>query len=256
MTTQKQQQPFDPTALFHPIEHAFLSDWLGVERPACARDIDLAADVRPYGYAFEDEDADPGQESDGIIHLQKSEFNRMDLKESIGNAVARLVLTDIQDRLPQWAVSYRSGELEFGRGYEKPRRHTVALLPRFLFMINWADSGPGISWPESYHVGFLPFYNVYVVTGSQDSSDAYGYLDRTVGYFKPDVPLLEGCRQVLVADWERQAGYGQEEWEHFIDPGLVDEYVARDWASEVWGVEEDVEEYEEEDVDEDEEVWL
>jgi len=237
MSTQKRLQSIDPTAIFHPIEHAFLADWLGIERTECAREIDLAADIRPYGYAFEDEEGETT--SDGIIHLQEPEYGDFDLPAAINNAVARLVLSDIQERLPQWAVSYSPGEWHSTRGYEKRRRQPVSLLPRFLFMLNWADSGPGMSWPESFHVGFLPYYDVHIVTGSVDSTDAYGYTDRVLGSFTPDVPLLEGCRKVIIADWEKQAGWGQLEWAYLFSTGIVSEERAREWAKDVWGVGED-----------------
>ena len=237
MTTQKQQRPFDPAAIFHPLEHAFLSDWLGVERPACARDIDLAVDVRPYGYAFDEE----GEEiaSDGIIHLQEPDYGSVELQAAISNAVARLALSDIQRRLPQWAVSYSPGEWQSSRGYELPRGQKLSLLPRFLMMINWADSGPGFSWPESYHVTYLPYYDVQVVTGSVDSPEMHGYTDRALGHFPTDVPLLEGSRKIIVEDWTTQAGWGQEEWAYLFSEGMVDGEMARDWAKEVWGEEDE-----------------
>jgi hypothetical protein len=112
-------------------------------------------------------------------------------------------------------------------------------MPQFLMMINWADSGPGFSWPESYHVTYLPYYNVYVVTGSVDSPEMHGYTDRALGQFPPDVPLLEGSRKIIVEDWDMQAGWGQEEWAYLFSEGTVDTAMARAWAEEVWGKEEE-----------------
>ena len=233
MTTQNQRQPFDPAAIFHPIEHAFLSDWLGVERPACARSIDLSEDVRSYGYDFDEE------EGEGVICLQQTCYGNFELQGAISNAVARLALSDIQKRLPQWSVSYRNGEIRFARGYEPPRRQKLSLLPQFLMMINWADSGPGFSWPESYHVIYLPYYHVNIVTGSVDSPEMHGYTDRALGHFTPDVPLLEGSRKIIVEDWSMQAGWGQEKWAYLFSEGMVDGAMARTWAEEVWEEEEE-----------------
>ena len=232
MTTKNQQQPFDPAAIFNPLEHAFLADWLEVERPECARAINLTEDVRPYGYDFDEE------EGDGIIYLQQKHYGDFELQAAISNAVARLALSDIQKRLPQWSVSYRNGEIMFARGYEPPRRQKLSLLPQFLMMINWADSGPGFSWHESYHVTYLPYYNVYVVTGSVDSPEMHGYTDRALDHFRPDVPLLEGSRKIIVDDWSMQAGWGQEKWAYLFSEGMVDGEMARFWAKEVWGEEE------------------
>jgi len=77
----------------------------------------------------------------------------------IDAAVASIVLERIQDRLPNWAAV----ELAENDGEEtvvhlarkvKPRQEDriTELLPRYLMMINWADSGPGYSWPVAYYV--------------------------------------------------------------------------------------------------------
>jgi len=57
------------------------------------------------------------------------------------------------------------------------------LIPQYLLTINWADSGPGFSWPVAYHVTWVPICDEYVVTQSADSPDAFGYCDFAIGYF-------------------------------------------------------------------------
>ena len=72
--------------------------------------------------------------------------------------MAAFVLERIQDTLPQWAsVKLRENENEeaditLAREVKARRaRRTVELVPQYLLTINWADSGPGFSWPVAYH---------------------------------------------------------------------------------------------------------
>ena len=105
-------------------------------------------------------------------------------------AVAAIVLERIQDTLPQWA-SFRRRDNEneedvitLGRNVKaRQALRTVELVPQYLLTINWADSGPGFSWPVAYHVTWVPIYNEYVVTQSADSPDAFGYCDFAIGRF-------------------------------------------------------------------------
>ena len=104
--------------------------------------------------------------------------------------MAAIVLERIQDTLPQWAsVKLRENEYEenvitLAREVKARRaRCTVELVPQYLLTINWADSGPGFSWPVAYHVTWVPIYDEYVVTQSADSPDAFGYCDFAIGRF-------------------------------------------------------------------------
>jgi len=213
--------------LFHPIEHAILCDWLGRERPTECRDIDLKACA-------------DGLE-DGPVTLATSSFR--DFNEfALANAVARLVLGGIQDRLPTSAICYPDMIVRTRDYYPKTRRK-LDLLPRFLFQINWANSAPGISWPVAYYVTWLPVYDVYVITESADSPDALGYCDRALGWFDADTPLREGAKRVIAGDWQRQHNeWDQQHWEHFWDEGLITTAEAWEWAAGVWSEDEGAEE--------------
>ena len=132
--------------LFTIDEHAIIADWLGV-KPRCeATDLPSAMDAlkrlefegRASGYGEEDA------------------------------AVASIVLERIQHTLPQWAsVKLRENENEesvitLAREIkERHARRTVELVPQYLLTINWADSGPGFSWPVAYHVTWVPIYDEY-----------------------------------------------------------------------------------------------
>ena len=91
--------------------------------------------------------------------------------------VARWLLKDINHSLPNWNVSQPDGGIIFARGpvWVEKLSHSVSVIPTHLLTINWADSAPGVSWPESYHACPLPGYDKIVVTASVDCTEAYGY---------------------------------------------------------------------------------
>ena len=225
--------------IFHPVEQAILCDWLGLERPAEISGIDIDALL---------DGAD-----DGPVTLKRSQYG--DTNEfTLANAVARLVLEAIQQRLPTTAVCYPD-KIVLTRDYNPKGKRKLDLLPRFLFQINWADSGPGISWPVAYYVAWLPIYDVYIVTESADSPDTFGYCDRALGWFGLDTPLEEGAKRVIAGDWRHQHdSWDQHHWEHFWEEGLISSADAWAWAAEIWEDEEDEDWEEEEDDERDEEA--
>ena len=109
---------------------------------------------------------------------------------------------------------------------------------QLLFKINWADSGPGVSWPESYRLFFIPYANRYVLVASSDSDESFGYRDFAIGYFSADDDVLENVERTVVADWDqRRDQCRQDRWSAFIDHGLVSSQMALEWANSVWGCE-------------------
>jgi hypothetical protein len=212
-------QTINANPFFHPVEQAILCDWLERERPPVASDITLKV-----------EDSEVGS---GPITLVPSYYG--DTSEfTLANAVARLVLDGIQNRLPSSAIGY-GGSVVLTRDYTAKSSRKLDLLPRFLFQINWANSGPGISWPVAYYLAWLPVYDVFVVTESADSPEALGYCDRALGWFGVDTPVTEGAKRVIAGDWQhRYDEWGQEQWEHFLDAGLVSSGEVWSWAAEVW----------------------
>jgi hypothetical protein len=152
----------------------------------------------------------------------------------IENVVARICLRSSTVKLPQWASVSPAG-VTLGR--REPRRRSArrSLQPRHLLTINWADSGPGFSWPEAYHVTAPPGYGVCIVTASADSPDAYGYCDVAIGWFHGDVTDLEQSGECVRTWWHRQKVEGSlERWSWLFTTGDVDEEAAARWADEVW----------------------
>ena len=206
---------------FYPVEHALLHEWLNIPKPEALRGIDI--------YKAPD---------DGLgIWADCSECDK---NIALANAVARIVLGGIQEHLPQCGVVYGPDEVVLCRQPIAKHPRGVSFLPQFLFMINWADSAPGLSWPESYHATYLPVYDVYVVTAAQDSPDMWGVTEQAIGAFPKDQPLLEGAREAITKFWDYQhRQWDQEQWEYFWDAGLITKALADEWATRVWGEPED-----------------
>jgi len=108
--------------LFTADEHLVLCDWFGVEHRSserCVRDIldewNIPQEI--YGY------------------------------RRTSAAVAQFLLERIQDRLPQWVGPTRGARPLLDRGSHR----NVEFWPRHLLTLNWADSGPGFSWPVAYN---------------------------------------------------------------------------------------------------------
>ena len=165
-------------------------------------------------------------------------------------AVARVLLNSIQGSLPQWAGVRENGELVLNR--KEIQRHPDAtkltLNPRLVCCINWADSGPGFSWPESYHVTYLPGFGIFIVTSSRDGPDAFGCADHALGWGAATEGELLVAKRVVQGFWEHQRNeWDQERWTYLFDEGLINRATANYWAEEIWP------QYNDSDEDEDEE---
>ena len=129
--------------LFTREEHAIISEWLRTE-PKC----------------------DFPNLPSSVEALQTLGFNGSASGYSEDDpAVAAIVLERIQNTLPQWAsVQLRESEDEesvvtLAREIKQRQAlRTVELVPQYLLTINWANSGPGFSWPVAYHVTWVPLY--------------------------------------------------------------------------------------------------
>jgi hypothetical protein len=111
----------------------------------------------------------------------------------------------------------------------------ATMLPQYLFTLNWADSGPGCSWPGAYYTTWVPFYERFVVTYSADTPEVFGYADIAIGQFEAKEGLKDGSHRIIVEDWRSQYhDCGQERWAYLFGTGIVDEAEAESWADEVW----------------------
>ena len=170
-------------------------------------------------------------------------------------AVAQILLNKIQDTLPQWTAMKADDTLVVNRLEHK--RHKDALLafnPKLVCNINWADSGPGFSWPEAYHVTYLPGFDKFVITGSRDGADVWGCADHAIGVADGNLDPVDAAKGVIVEYWRNQVNeWDQSRWACVFDEGLIDECTAIAWADEVWVPSEEEEEIDD-DADGDEDV--
>ncbi|MEX0430377.1 hypothetical protein [Spiribacter insolitus] len=216
---------------YDPVEICFLCDYLRMPRPDAlkSRQLEVRLDDRA------------GQSPEGFIRPVIGAGGSDILL--IENCVARLALNAIEDRLPQWFARRDDGELVSSRESQSARSTGVPLLPTYLFSINWASTGPGLDWPEDYHMGYLPGFDVLVVTASQPSTDVYAYHDQAIGWFPAAGDVEAGIRAIIVDWWRAQASCLQERWEELTGVGLINGDAER-WADEVWFEEEEEEEEE------------
>lgn len=152
----------------------------------------------------------------------------------IANTVAKLALSKIQSRLPKSGAIDSEGVLSLTRNNFQSRSRQIEFCPMFLFMINWADSGPGLSWPETYYATYFPNIDRYVVTASLDCPDMWGVTDLAVGSFSPKLGLIEGAKTIICAWWGTQRSNGQERFAYVWNEGLVNSKQASGWADQVW----------------------
>lgn len=195
-------------------ERAFLSDYFRVKRPERLHEIDIYTPV-----------------SKGI-YVQRGEHSS---EYDVPNAVARLALARIQDCLPAWAGVNDSGQYFSSRSYTRSEVAMVNYHPQHLFTINWADSGPGFSWPEAYYLVWLPVFERYVVTASQDSPDCYGFTDIAIGWQFFDDDRVALSKDIILANWGAIHKPNIDEgWAYLFGTGLVSEAEAQSWRDEIW----------------------
>jgi hypothetical protein len=200
--------------LFTREEHALLTVWLGV-MPAEAKEC--------FG-------------RDLTIEQVSARYTRGESGTDLQGQVATVLLRSIEDRLPNWLAWLEEGSIS-GR---TPKRHIdrrkLHMPGQHILTINWADSGPGFSWPMEYNLIRLPLYDRYVVTASGDSEDYfYGQADMALGSFPTRASVLSNVRKIILSDWRMQKEEGsQERWEELLEPGMVDEETAMRWRKRVW----------------------
>jgi hypothetical protein len=155
----------------------------------------------------------------------------------IDTAVAQILLERIQDHLPNWAALV-GDRFVIARGiFDRRARRKIELWPHHLLTINWADSGPGFSWPVAYKATYVPLFDQTVVTASADCPESFGGVcDVAIGAFGSETSILEGSRRIIISDWTNQwREHDQERWAYLFDTGIVSKAEADAWADEVWG---------------------
>ena len=171
--------------------------------------------------------------------IKHSEMGTEDNDRNDANRVAEIALCSVQGRLPQGIAIREDGSPVICRKTwhcQVPMRNDL-LFPTHLLDINWDDSQPGFSWPESYYATVFPGYNVYAVTISQGSGDSHGYYDLAIGFFQAEEPaeIEAKASLVLQAWWQSQhQGVRKCGWKELLKSGQIDAETALRLRDEVW----------------------
>lgn len=210
--------PVDPQALFHPVEHAILRKFFGM-RPRRSEPEDV----------YQPECADDGE---GTLRYIGIDIGLG--AYAVENAVARLCLGAVQQRLPNYGCVYGDGKVVLGRDPYARSPRAIEPKPVYLFTINWADSAPGISWPIAYYATWIPGYERWVVTASADGTDVWGCTDIALGHFR-GCNICSGAGRVIREAWRgAYLEYDQSPWAYLFGSGLITEDEAHAWRARVW----------------------
>ncbi|HQR21773.1 MAG TPA: hypothetical protein PLZ79_07810 [Burkholderiales bacterium] len=224
----------DPANYFDPGEVAILRAYFGLARRACDPQLDTL-----YEQPVDDGSAEDVNAAAGPIRLRRVEPG-IDAVTDLTHAVARICLSTVQERLPQWCAFRGDEEVVVGRRrFHGPDRTFTPLNPQRLVCINWADSAPGFSWPEDYFVTLLPGFGRYVVTASRDSTDVYGVLDIAIGWFRAAEGIETGSRRILRRWWRSCREAGGSRWADVFNEGLLNAADADHLKRAVWKGKED-----------------
>jgi len=155
----------------------------------------------------------------------------------LDNRVAAIVLNAAQNRLPNYGVVDSDGRVAMGRTSDPIHPRDIQLLPSLLFTIDWAATAPGVSWPESYFVTYVPSVDLRIVTASKDDSDLWGFSDLAIGFCRPLRSPDFGVKRIIQSWWRRASGdpLEREPWETFWNAGLIDQARAEAWKDQVFG---------------------
>jgi hypothetical protein len=214
----------DLSQIFKPVEHAVLAKALNRPDllPEWAKHIDLSEFPKK----------DWNEVTDGIAPTKSIQH-----RHALGNVAARIALATIQHRLPQWGYFTPGQGVTYSRTLRLFPVRKVNSQPLFLFSVNWGDSGPGFSWPESYHVTWIPYYERFLVTASSDSKDLFGFEDLSLGSFTGSSQRgadLGKIRARILSFWQEHRDHEFEAWEGLSKPGAIKETTVLAWRSRVW----------------------
>lgn len=209
--------------LFTPVEHAVLAKWFNVNPPPEAAGLDPDKALAQLRFL----------ERPTVIYTREAAATAHILLESAEGHLPQWALVDCSEVNPQPVILARQYRDPVG----KPTRK-ISVASRSLFTINWADSGPGYSWPVEYRLVWVPLYERWVVTASADSTDAFGYCDFAIGSFNRDQSIDATVGEIIKRDWKTMSKeYGQERWAYLFDNSMANKKLASRWADEVWGPE-------------------
>ena len=232
-------QKLDPADYFDPGEIAILRAYFGLEpRPG---DPPLSQLYEPEESEEYESEPFPGEDDEPrVLHAAPIRLQHIPDDgpiNELSEAVARICLGEVQEQLPQfWDPKYGPARLRF----PTPARQRP-LKPELLLEINWDSPMPGIDWPESYFVTFIPGFERFVVTASVDSQQNYGVLDVAAGWFPASESVLDGSRRILLDWWRDYAENETPAWAEQYGCGVIDYDEGERMRALVWPDEQDTE---------------
>ena len=170
----------------------------------------------------------------GLIPIDKNKDINLCGDLELDNEVATILLDTVQTRLPNFHCRHKDGTEVHGRSIQGLKKRKIQLLPLHLFSINWALTAPGLDWPETYLVTYVPGHNVRIVTASQDGDECWGYTDLAIGFCKPHRSPEFGVKNVI-RSWWSQVPNAISPWSIFTSAGLIDEERAEKWCKDIYG---------------------
>jgi hypothetical protein len=211
----------DDNGVYQPGESDLIKKWFELAWPGCEPQHDEAWYRKKY------------EASPLLVPTQWNDYNEW----TLSNFVARLALSGIQDRLPQWAVIHPDGTVDLNRGKFHEAVRKLSLWPQLLFEIDWGGA-PGFSNPEAYYLTYFPIFDRFVVTASGDGPEGFsGYPDQAIGWIMRDTAIVTGVRGIMLEFWRDvydYAGNPDYAWESIFKTGLVDAATALEWRREIW----------------------
>ena len=171
----------------------------------------------------------------GVFPIDNNCFNNVSGKLELDNEVATILLDTFQSHLPNFRWHDQKNDLRSARDNRFMKKRKIQLFPLHLFTINWATSGPGIEWPESYSVTYVPSHDVRIVTASSDSDDMWGCTDLAIGWCKPYRSPDFGVKKIIQSWWRDIHVSLGHPWADVYSEGLVDADRAEKWGLEVYG---------------------
>ena len=229
--------------IFDDIETEILRQYFGLKPRLRRAKLLEAPPAEEQEEGSDDQDPDDDELTEAVTDARRgvrvkaeNTFEEFYADAPIANAVARICINVIQNRLPNWTAVDSDGTFISARPPVPLRPAPVVSLPRHLFTINWADSGPGYPWPESYYATHIIGFDRVVVTGSKDSDDVNGYTDLALGWFRPRDDFRESCGRIVRRWWRFQRRSAEQApWAYLLDTGEVDEDTAYLWSRKAFG---------------------
>lgn len=204
--------PEIPHDLFTLEEHRILSAWFEVHPPVAARRLTLCSALDKVSAPTDVEEPQNDPAATAVAHILQGTPDRW---------------------LPRWQAAYGPDVSATAATVttRSPSRDHV-LRPQHLLTATWRFARSDEPTTISYYLTWVPGYDRYVVSRAVCATRRTG--DTALGHYGIDVPLLEGLRDILLADWAQLAHDGIGRWSAIRSTGQLTFQLIETWADLVW----------------------